>query len=93
MACTLTPGAAVDQLGEWAELRRSATAVDDVEGGVRMAFPVGLADSVRDLAAREAACCAFLDIEVSGGDEVVVEIRSEGDEAMAVVRLLTGSAE
>ena len=64
IACTLTTKEAASQLDEWGELRRAATSVAAVDGGYRLTFPASSEATVRDLAAREAQCCAFLGLSV-----------------------------
>ena len=39
---------------------------------IPIAFPAALEAEARDLAAREAQCCAFLTLAVSCGDDAVV---------------------
>ena len=56
-----------------------------------MVFPAGLASMIADLAEREVACCAFLDIVTTlDGDEVVLSITSDDPEAQAVIGALSG---
>lgn len=91
IACSLAPDRAQDQLGEWAELRRRATSVEQLDTGVRIMAPAELAEQVRDLARREAACCAFLDIATAVRDgSVVVTITSPDPAAGPVIQLLAG---
>ena len=56
-----------------------------------MVFPAGLASMIADLAEREVACCAFLDIVTTlDGEEVVVSITSDNPDAHAVIAALSG---
>ncbi|MDH3706051.1 MAG: hypothetical protein OES57_08290 [Acidimicrobiia bacterium] len=91
IACTLGPDDAVAQLGEWTVLQGELVHSEPVPGGYRLVFPAGLADQVRDLARREAGCCAFLDLEVTAeAHTVAVTITSPDPQAMPVIELLAG---
>lgn len=91
VACTLSETAATDQVLEWTDLRGQATDIGTMPSGARMRFPAELEPAVADLAGREAACCAFLDISTrrSGGD-LVVEVTSQNPDALPVISLLVG---
>lgn len=92
IACTLPADRIPDQLGEWATLRATATAIDAIDGGIRMTLPADRAASASDLAAREQRCCSFLTIDVRAeGDRCVVEISSAHPGAGAVIAVLAGS--
>lgn len=91
VACTLTPTAAVDQLWEWSDLVRVATRVDHLDDGVAIVLPIDHVDAVRDLAGREATCCAFLDIDVAVDDAAAtVTITSPNPDALPVIGLIAG---
>lgn len=91
VACTLTTKDAAAQVLEWADLRKELVGVERVERGVEMRFPVALADAVRDLADREASCCAFLDLTATERNgELELRIASDADEAGPVIDLLAG---
>ena len=90
IACTLTTKEAASQLDEWGVLRRSAKAVAAVEGGCRLTFPASSEATVRDLAAREANCCAFLDIVVDRVDDDVVLTVTGPADAAPVIGLIVG---
>ncbi len=94
VACTLGPSAAVDQLVEWQTLHGLRLAVERIEHGVRMRWPLELRTVIEDLAEREQACCQFLTIEVTvdGSDAVMVDITSDQPEAVPVIELLAGIA-
>ncbi|MEM9468405.1 MAG: hypothetical protein AAGA90_23755 [Actinomycetota bacterium] len=88
IACTLTTKQAADQLDEWAALRAQARSVEPIDGGVRVVLPSDMEPTARDLAAREAACCAFLTLAVDPvGDDVVVTITGPAD-AQPVIGLI-----
>jgi hypothetical protein len=91
VACTLTPKDAAAQVVEWTDLRVDMLGAERIADGVEMRFPISLASVVRDLAAREASCCAFLDLVVTDvGDEVELRITSDAPEATGVIELLAG---
>ena len=91
IACTLDDGGAADQLGEWAALQERATSRHALPHGARMTFRSSLLSTVEDLARREQACCAFLDIDVqASGATVVVEITTDDADAMPVIAALAG---
>lgn len=92
IACTLDTQGAVAQLAEWEALRDELVDSVPVEGGVRLVFPARVADAARDLARREASCCAFLDLAVTvDGDTASVTITSPDPQARPVIELLAGS--
>ena len=92
IACTLPPGGAEAQLGEWRSLRAHLVADEPIPGGRRLSFPIDLAPEVEDLAVREAACCAFLAIETHReADLVRVEISSEDPAAAPIIEALAGA--
>lgn len=92
IACSLSADGAQRQLREWDELRREALRVEPVTDGVAMTFPAALDVRVRDLAAREATCCSFLDISVEGdGTELTVTIVSPHAQARPIVAALAGA--
>lgn len=89
--CTLSDDSAADQAQEWRDLRQRATSVEARDGGVRLVFPAEVEATVADLARREAACCAFLDLAWEGVDgEVVLDVTSDDPEALPVIALLAG---
>ena len=72
IACTLAPGDYRERLASIAELARDGLLGirrDDLRLELRYARNV--ADRVRELVAKEQACCAFLDFAVSEIDEGV----------------------
>lgn len=91
IACMLTNKEASKQVLEWVDLQRLASAVDPIDGGVRMALPASLIDDVEDLARREAGCCAFLTIDTSVvGDVLTLDISSTDPDALPVISALAG---
>lgn len=90
IACTLTTKQATSQLDEWGRLRESATSIEPVDGGVRLTLPASVGGATRDLAAREAHCCAFLTLGVERvGSDVVLTITGPED-AQPVIGLIVG---
>ena len=56
-----------------------------------MRFPRQLEAVISDLAAREATCCAFLDLATEvAGDELVLDVTSPNPDAKPVISLLAG---
>ena len=93
IACSLSTDEAAVQLLDWANLHSQVVATERLEHGFAMTFSVELADSVEDLAAREAECCSFLSIETSRIDDLVrLEITSDDPSAYPVIELLTAAA-
>ncbi len=91
VACTLTTKEAASQVHEWADLQGQAQTIEAIPGGVRMTMPAALEDDIKDLAAREGACCAFLEISLSTiGDAVQLEVTSQNPQALPVISLLSG---
>jgi hypothetical protein len=80
LVCDLTgaPDTAEERLAEYGRLFAQAlTGRDRTDERVRLRFRAddGVEAWVRDLAAREKACCAFLDFAVgTGGDEVWLDV-------------------
>ena len=91
IACTLTTKDAAAQVVEWSDLRKHMTDVARVENGVEMNFPSSLASAVRDLAEREANCCAFLSLTTTVcADHVQLRVTSDQPETAGVIDLLAG---
>ncbi len=91
IACTLGAHDAQTHALEWVDLQRLAVRSHALSSGAQMVFPAGLTSRLIDLAAREVACCAFLDIVTTlDGDEVVLSVTSDDPEAHAVIGALSG---
>ncbi|MEM9521995.1 MAG: hypothetical protein AAGA37_21985 [Actinomycetota bacterium] len=88
IACTLTDAQAASQLDEWGELRARALAVESITGGVRVVLPVESEAITRDLAAREAACCAFLTLAVERDDAELTLTITGPSEAQPIIGLI-----
>ena len=96
--CTLPTAEQPLRLAEFDELFAAAARDVEPQGATRarmfLSGPVGLADRVRDLAARERACCSFftfatLSVAADGIESVVLEIEvppARADVLAALVR-------
>jgi hypothetical protein len=93
LACTLGSEDARAQLDEWANLRQLWRKADAKQNGMRLWFDSTAEVPLRAVAAKEAACCGFLSLEVSGdGDLVRLEITSDHADAPPVIALLAEQA-
>jgi hypothetical protein len=93
LACTLGSEDARAQLDEWANLRQLWRKTDAKPNGMRLWFDSNAAVALRAVAAREAACCGFLALEVSGDGALVrLEITSDHADAPPVIALLAEQA-
>lgn len=91
IACSLTTKDAARQGLEWADLQRHALTATRINGGAAMTFDAELADSVEDLAAREASCCGFLSITtLRSDDEVRLEITADDPDAHPMIEAMAG---
>ena len=91
IACSLPLWDAAKQAGEWHELSDRALDVETIDGGVSVLYPSDLTHQVRDLVAREAACCAWLSIETSPTEEGIrVKVTSSNPDARPVIEALIG---
>ncbi len=91
VACTLSAHDAESQLLEWADLQELALRSQPLLTGARIAFPASHRVKIEDLAARETACCAFLDLSTTvQGDELLLEITSNNPDALGVIDALSG---
>lgn len=91
VACSLSTNDAARQVLEWAELRSRARSTEPLDDGASMTFPDEFADAVDDLARREAACCAFLTINTTQRDGVVVvEITTANPDGVGVIDMIAG---
>lgn len=94
VACTLSAVDTEAQAAEWTELVALARGVERVAGGAVLTFGPELGGRVRDLAAREAACCAFLSITTEQtGQGVTVEITAPDPAALSIIESLAGLSE
>ncbi len=89
IACSLTTSEAAIQALEWSDLGTRLLRSDRLDHGVSLTFPVDMAESVKDLAAREAECCGFLSIATSlDGQTVRLEITSDNPDHQPVIDVL-----
>lgn len=94
IACSLEPGAAQSQLGEWQEVLRRAVACSERVSPNRLELrllPDSDLGSVANLARREAACCPFFafTIEISA-QGVVLAIEVPDDAVEVLDRMVHG---
>lgn len=93
IACSLPARESRDQVGEWQAVGRHRLRTEPIQGGYAVTFPDGVADVVLDLARREAACCAFLDITTTQtSDGIRLAVTSEDPDAMPVIEMLVAPA-
>ena len=81
------------RLAEWQEVLREVRERRSIDGGVRLVFePSTPAATVADLAAREHACCPFLDFKMPVADDApILEIRARADAQTIIDELFGGS--
>ena len=92
LICTLGPSEAESQLGEWEALQAHVLSVGEIPDGVRLHFPNHLEPTVRDLAAREATCCSFLELTATRLETSFrLDVTSQHDDAAPIIALLTGA--
>ena len=91
-ACSLGAGDLARRAGRWeAVTARSLRRASRTERGVRLAFGAGpgVASELRALVALERDCCGFAAWSVrQDGDELTVEVRGHGGQAIAAVQAL-----
>ena len=91
IACSLPLRDAATQAVEWTDLHRHALRSEEIPGGVAVTYPADMAETVEDLAEREARCCAWLDISTeSVNDGIRLELASDHPDAGPVIALLAG---
>lgn len=89
VACTLGLEDARAQLDEWANLRQLWRKTEAKANGMRLWFDSTAEVPLRAVAAKEAACCGFLALDVVGdGDLVRLEVTSDHADAVPVIALL-----
>jgi hypothetical protein len=93
IACSLPMRSAARQAVEWADLRPYAVEAEDIENGIAITFAIAAADTVEDLADREARCCAFLSLATTREpDAIRLDITSADPEARPVIEALAALA-
>ncbi len=91
IVCTMPSGEVPEQLHQWTNLQEWALDVVAIESGVRMTLPASLVQQVRDLADREASCCAFLNLDIElEGQTMSFEVTSPNPDALPVIAALAG---
>jgi MerR family copper efflux transcriptional regulator len=92
IACSLSATELPARLAQMAELGRDALADVELSGThatVRFAAGAGVRERVTSVVAAEAACCAFLTIQVSDEpDTVVLDITAPEDAALVLHELV-----
>jgi hypothetical protein len=93
IVCSLTAVDVQTRVDEWHVLAGRIRERQPIDGGLRLIFESTTPHSViADLAAREHACCPFLDFTVTADDEVpVLEVRALAA-AQAIIDVLVGGA-
>jgi|GEM_PF-648108 len=91
IVCSLTAADVQTRVAEWQDLGRRVRARQPIAGGLRLIFESTTPPTViADLAAREHACCPFLDFTLTADDEVPVLVVRAPAAAQAVIDLLVG---
>ena len=91
IVCTIGQSDDTEQLLEWRDLQHKARDVVAIESGARMTLPASMTDQVQDLARREAACCAFLTLDITvEADNITLEVTAASPEALPVISVLAG---
>jgi hypothetical protein len=89
ITCSLVGADAEAQCAGWTGLGRALRRSARIDGGVRLWFDGAAQQSLRDLAAREAECCPFLDLAVTTEDDAaVLDVTSAHAEAAPVIDAL-----
>lgn len=92
ISCSISGTEASRQALEWTDLGSRAARAEPIDGGVAMTFPIDIADSVEDLAAREAECCGFLSITTTRTDQTIrLEISSDHLGARTLIETMIGT--
>ncbi len=93
IACSLPLRSAARQAIEWVDLRPYAVTAEDIDDGVAMTFTIAAADTVEDLAAREAQCCPFLSLATTRTRQGIrLEVTSEDPDARPIIAALASLA-
>lgn len=97
IACTLDAAGMDAQLDKWASLRRSYVRHETTASGITLWFDPSVEAALRAVAAKEAACCSFLRLEMhtelhAAGDSLRLEITSDQTQALPVIELLAKQA-
>jgi len=92
VACRLGAADAGERADEWRRLREDAgQGVEAIPGGARLWLTPAALARTEDLVAREAVCCAFLDLDLVADHGVVrLDITSPSEEGATTIALLAG---
>ena len=89
IACSLVGGEADAQCNGWRDLGGSLQRSEAVDGGLHLWFEGTVEGTLRELVAREADCCPFLDLTVvPEGASVRLDVSSSHTEAQPVIDAL-----
>ena len=90
VSCTLPTEGGVAQAQEWVALVDEAIEVHRSESGATLTLPARLLHSTTDLAAREAACCSFLDFDIASVSEetFTLSVRTQTAEGLAAINAI-----
>ncbi len=89
IACSLSTSEGAVRVLEWTDLGTRLLRSDRLDDGLLLTFPGDMADSVKNLAAREAECCGFLSITTSLTEQTVrLEIKSGNPDHQPVIEEL-----
>jgi hypothetical protein len=95
IACSLEPEDSAERWTRWRTLAaRGVVDVVPTDTGLRLIFRAGgrVEDELLALVALERECCAFADWSVrAGGEQVVLDVSGDSDEAIAAVHGMLGS--
>lgn len=92
IACSLPADALHTQLREWSDLLTAVAERQVIDGGLRLTFDSSASRAlIGDLAAREHACCPFLDFTLDlDAERPVLEVRTAA-EAQPIIHELFGT--
>ncbi len=91
IACTISADDAAAQALGWSELGRNLLSTEHLGDGVALTFPADMAESVRNLATREAECCSFLSVTTDMNElGVQLIITSDNPDHRPVIEGLAG---
>lgn len=89
IACTLDAAEVQTRVDEWTSLAGKFRHQETTSSGATLWFEPDAEGTVRSLAAKEAACCGFLRLDVHAQDRAVrLDIASDQPEARFVIDLL-----
>jgi hypothetical protein len=92
VACELEAAEMGTRADEWRQLRENAgLGTEPINNGARLRLRPDAWNGASDLARREAACCGFLDFELSADDNGLrLDVTSPTQDAHEVIACLVG---